>query len=98
MPAYVIVDIDVRDPETYEKYKALAPASIAAHGGRYVARGGAVEVLEGDWKPGRLVLLEFESLEKAKQWAESPEYAAAKALRHRASKANMVAVEGLNSP
>ena len=68
MPAYILVDIDVLDAERYEDYKRLASASIAAHGGKYLIRGGAVEVLDGDWKPNRFVLLEFPSVEKAKAW------------------------------
>ena len=59
MPAYVVVQIDIHDPATYERYKAMAPPSIAAYGGRYVVRGGASEVLEGTWRPPRLVVLEF---------------------------------------
>ena len=95
MPAYVIVDIDVHDPETYEEYKRLAPPAIAAYGGRYLARGGRTATLEGDWSPKRLVILEFPSLERAQQWWASAEYAEAKALRHRASRGGMVVVEGV---
>ena len=67
MSAYVIADISVNDLERYEDYKKLAPPAIAAYGGKYVARGGKAEKLEGDWEPGRVVILEFESVEKAKQ-------------------------------
>ncbi len=95
MPAYVIVDIDVRDPERYERYKELAPASIANYGGRYLARGGATEALEGDWVPKRLVVLEFENLEQARRWHDSPEYAEALALRQATALSTMVGVEGL---
>ena len=70
MPAYVIVDIEITDPEQYERYKALAPATVAAYGGRYVARGGATLSLEGDWQSKRLVILEFDSLERAQAWAQ----------------------------
>jgi uncharacterized protein (DUF1330 family) len=65
VPAYVIANVDVRDPEAYEEYRALVPATIAEHGGRYTARGGATEVAEGDWKPKRLVIVEFPSVENA---------------------------------
>jgi uncharacterized protein (DUF1330 family) len=95
MPAYVIVNIDVTDPAPYEEYKRLAPPSIAAHGGRYLARGGAVHVLEGDWSPKRLVVLEFPTAAKAKAWWDSSDYAAARRLRQSCSSAEMVVVEGL---
>jgi uncharacterized protein (DUF1330 family) len=95
MPAYVLADIEVRDPERYEKYKALAPPVIAAHGGRYLARGGRTELLEGSWAPERTVILEFPSLEKAKAWWDSLEYAEAKALRQASARTNMLIVEGL---
>lgn len=95
MPAYVIVDIGVNDPERYEDYKKLAPAAIAAYGGKYLARGGPTEVLEGDWSPNRLVILEFDSLATARQWLNSPEYREARALRHETAATNMVVVEGL---
>lgn len=96
MPALVIVDIDVTDPAGYEEYKRLASASIAAHGGRYVARGGATTVLEGPWSPKRLVVLEFASPEKAREWYASPEYAVAKEARLRTTAATtMVVVECL---
>ncbi|HEY6908382.1 MAG TPA: DUF1330 domain-containing protein [Myxococcales bacterium] len=94
MPAYVVVDIEVKDPAVYERYKALAPPSIAKYGGKYLARGGATEVLEGSWKPKRFVVLEFPSMERARAWWSSPEYAAAKALRQACSSTSMVAVEG----
>lgn len=95
MSAYVIVEIEVQDAQRYETYKQLAPPAIAAHGGRYLARGGAVETLEGGWAPKRLVILEFPSIEKAKAWWHSPEYAEAKALRHATSRSRMVVIDGL---
>ena len=82
MTAYVILDIEVLDADGYAKYKELAPASIALYGGKYIARGGKTETLEGDWQPNRLVMLEFPALEQAKAWLNSPEYAPARALRH----------------
>jgi uncharacterized protein (DUF1330 family) len=94
MPAYVIVQIKIHDPETYERYKILAPPSIAAYGGRYIVRGGQTVTLEGTWEPPRLVVLEFPDLEKARAWWASPEYAEAKALRQSVSDADMIAVEG----
>ncbi|MGB9641172.1 MAG: DUF1330 domain-containing protein [Anaerolineales bacterium] len=95
MPAYVIVDITVTDPQGYEEYKRLAPAAVALYGGKYLARGGNCETLEGDWQPQRLVILEFENMEKAKAWLNSAEYRPARALRHRYARSNMVVVEGV---
>lgn len=95
MTAYVIVDIEVTDPAGYEEYKQLATGVVAAYGGKYLARGGRVEVLEGDWTPKRLIILAFESAERAKQWLHSPEYHAPKQLRHKTAKSKMVVVEGL---
>jgi uncharacterized protein (DUF1330 family) len=95
LSAYVIVDIQVTDPQIYEDYKKLAPACVAAYGGEYLARGGRTEILEGDWEPNRLVILHFESREQVKKWLNSPEYTPVKALRHQATHTNMVVVEGL---
>jgi len=95
MSAYVIADITVTDPERYEDYKKLAPPAIAAYGGKYVARGGKSEKLEGSWDPNRIVILEFESTEKAKQFIDSPEYKEARELRHKTATSNMIVVEGL---
>lgn len=98
MPAYVLVDIDVKDPERYEEYKRMAPSSIAAYGGRYLVRGAPVEQLEGSWRPQRLVVLEFPTAERARAWWSSPEYAEARALRHAIADAHMILVEGVASP
>ncbi len=95
MSAYVIVDITVTDPECYEDYKKLAPPAIAAYGGKYVVRGGKSEKLEGNWEPNRIVILQFESTEKAKEFINSPEYREARALRHETASSNMIVVEGL---
>src|SRR5262249_40153595 len=96
MSAYVIVDIDVRDPDLYEHHKRAVPPSIDAFGGRYLARGGRTEVLEGEWTPKRLVILEFEDAERAKAWLNSREYAEARAMRQRATRTNMVVIEGVS--
>ncbi len=95
MPAYLVVETDIHDPEQYELYKQATPAAVAAYGGRFIARGGDLAVLEGDWQPKRLVLLEFPDLEAAKRFYASPEYQEAKRLREGAAAFNMVAVEGL---
>jgi uncharacterized protein (DUF1330 family) len=95
MPAYVIVDITVRDRETYERYKQLAAPAVAAYGGRYLVRGGASESLEGSWQPARFVILEFPSVQKGRAWWASPEYAPAKALRQTCADTEMLLVEGV---
>jgi uncharacterized protein (DUF1330 family) len=95
MPAYVIVETDINDPEQYEQYKQASPGAVAAEGGRFIVRGGEMAVLEGDWEPKRLVILEFPDLEAAKRFYASPRYEAAKRLREDAAKLNMVAVQGI---
>jgi uncharacterized protein (DUF1330 family) len=95
MPAYVIVETDITDPERYEQYKAASPAAVAAGGGRFLVRGGELVVLEGDWQPTRLVVLEFEDLAAAKRWYESEVYQEARMLRDGAAHLRMVAVEGV---
>jgi uncharacterized protein (DUF1330 family) len=92
--AYVVVQITVENQVVYERYKRLAPPSIAAHGGRYLARGGKSEVLEGAWQPSRLVVLEFPSPERARAWWNSPEYAEAKSLRRQSAHTDMRLIEG----
>jgi uncharacterized protein (DUF1330 family) len=95
MSAYVVVDIDIHDPEAYERYKALVPPTISAYGGRYLARGGELLTLEGDWYPTRVVILEFPSAERANAWWAAPEAAHIKALRQSAARTRMIVVEGL---
>jgi uncharacterized protein (DUF1330 family) len=95
MSAYVIVDIEILDPVGYEKYKELAQAAVKQYGGRYIARGGPNETLEGEWKANRLVILEFENVSQAKAWLNSPEYAPARALRLKYARSNMVVVQGI---
>jgi uncharacterized protein (DUF1330 family) len=97
MAAYVIVDIEIHDAARYEEYKKLAAATVAAYGGRYIVRGGAAEQLEGDSVPGRVVVLEFPSVDRAKQWWGSAEYAPARALRQACATAQMVVVQGLSA-
>ena len=98
MPAYIIVDITITDPVAYADYKELAAPTVAQYGGCYLARGGAVEILEGDWQPGRLVILEFPTLAAAKTWLNSPEYAPARAIRRQAARSNMILTEGIKTP
>jgi uncharacterized protein (DUF1330 family) len=95
--AYVLVEVEVQDPEVYAEYRPLAAESLAKHGGRYLVRGGTTEVLEGEWFP-RVVVLEFDNLEAAHAWYHSDEYQAAVALRHESAKSRMIAVEGVGTP
>jgi uncharacterized protein (DUF1330 family) len=95
MPAYAIFDIVVTDSERYEDYKKLAPPAIAAYGGKYLVRGGRLDVLEGDWNPSRIVVLEFPTAGQAKAWIDSPEYREARALRHATATTNAILVEGV---
>ena len=95
MTAYVIVDINVTDPMRYEAYKRLAAPTVELYGGKYIARGGKTETLEGDWSPTRLVILQFDNAEQAKSWLNSTEYSEARALRHQTATSNMVLIEGV---
>ena len=95
MAAYIIVHIEVTDPETFETYRQQVPAIIERHGGEYLVRGGAMEVLEGDWPLPRVVALKFPSMDQAKAWHASAEYEGPKALRQSASKGNIIVVEGV---
>ena len=95
MAAYVIADVTVTDPATMEEYRKLVPGTLAAYGGRFVVRGGAHRTVEGDWKPNRLVVLEFPSLDHARRWYDSEEYRVPKAMRLRAGRTNLVLVEGV---
>jgi uncharacterized protein (DUF1330 family) len=95
MAAYIVVDIQIIDSVQYDRYRALAPAAIEKYGGRYLVRGGAMTVLEGDWVPQRLVVLEFPSVDAAKRFHDSPEYREARALRKDAARMKLVLVEGV---
>ena len=95
MPAYLIADIEVTDPVGYDEYKKRVSAVIAAHGGRYLARGGASEVLEGTWRPKRSAIIEFPDLASMKAFWESPEYRPLREIRERSAKSNLVVIEGV---
>ena len=95
MSAYVIVNVEVLDPETYKEYVKQSPATISAHGGRFLARAGKTEVLEGDAAANRVVILEFPSYERAREWWNSEAYRLPKALRQSASEASMILVDGV---
>lgn len=94
MAGYVIVQVDVHDPEGFAVYRDMVPPTLEAYGGRYLVRGGEFECVEGRWNPKRLVIIEFDSVERAKQWWASEEYAPAKALRERTAESTMIVIEG----
>jgi uncharacterized protein (DUF1330 family) len=94
MAAYVVAEVEVTDPVAYEEYRKLVPATIARYGGKFLVRGGATEAKEGGWQPKRLVVLEFASMDQARQWYHSPEYAPALAIRLKAARSKVVLAEG----
>lgn len=94
MAGYVIAEIEVTDPEKYQGYTSLAPATVEQYGGRYLVRGGESASKEGGWTPARLVVLEFPSLEQASTWYDSPEYSAIRDIRWEATNSKMVFIEG----
>jgi uncharacterized protein (DUF1330 family) len=94
MAAYLVVQVSIEDPVRYEDYKRMVTPTLAKYGGRFLVRGGRTETLEGDWHPERFVLLEFQSMERAKAWWACEEYAPAKALRQATSKTQMIVAEG----
>ena len=96
MSAYVIVEVQVNNEKEYEDYKKLTPGSVSAYDGKFIVRGGRAESLEGDWNPQRIVVLEFPSVEKAKEWWASKEYAPAKQIRQNAAATRMLVIEGYN--
>jgi uncharacterized protein (DUF1330 family) len=98
MPAYVVIETDINDPQQYERYKAASPDAVHSGGGSFLVRGGELAVLEGDWDPSRLVILEFPDLDAVKRWYDSPEYVEARKLREGAANLRMVAVQGLDKP
>lgn len=95
MAAYVVVEVEVQDKDRYETYKRMVPPTLTPYGGRFIVRGGEVEALEGEWAPKRLVIVEFPSVERAKAWWSSQEYAEAKALRQATAHSRMIVVAGL---
>ncbi|MEY4751512.1 MAG: hypothetical protein RIQ60_3726 [Pseudomonadota bacterium] len=95
MAAYIYAQIDVTDPTLYEEYRQKVPALIAAHGGRYLVRGGAVTVLEGELAPQRQVLLEFPDIAALEAFYHAPDYQALKAVRQRASHGHLLAIQGV---
>ena len=95
MAGYLIADVDVTDRKSYEEYVKLVPGTVEAFGGKYLVRAGPYDRLEGDWAPKRLVVIEFESVERARQWYDSTEYQPAKDIRLRTAISNLLIVDGL---
>jgi uncharacterized protein (DUF1330 family) len=94
MPAYVIADITVTDTKAFEEYAKLTPAVLARYGGQFIVRGGNAQALEGEWRPQRLVVMRFDSVEQARRWWSSEEYAPLRKMRQGASQGRLIAVEG----
>jgi uncharacterized protein (DUF1330 family) len=94
MAAYVIGEVEVTDPATYEDYRKQVPAVVTKYGGRFIVRGGKAESLEGGWAPKRIVVLEFPSVQQVQKWYRSAEYAPLIELRQRASRGKLILVEG----
>lgn len=94
MAGYIIVELEVTDPEKFAKYRELVPAIIEQYGGTYIVRGGDTEVLEGDWNPKRIVVLKFESVKRAKEFMDSEKYAPVKQMRFESANSNALVVEG----
>jgi uncharacterized protein (DUF1330 family) len=95
MSAYVVVEVEVQDKDRYETYKRMVPPTLTPYGGRFIVRGGEAEALEGEWSPKRVVIMAFPSVERAKAWWGSEEYAEAKALRQATARSRMIVVAGI---
>ena len=98
MRGYIVLEVAIKDASAYERYKELAAPTVALCGGSYLVRGGVAEALEGDWQPARVVVLEFPSLGRAREWWSSPEYAPAKAIRQQCADTLMLLVPGIAEP
>ena len=95
MSAYLIAEVNITDPTVFEQYRAGVPATIAAYGGKYIVRGGVCEGLEGTWQPKRVIVLQFDSMARLKEWYNSKEYAPLLALRQKCANTNVIAIEGV---
>ena len=95
MAAYVIVQVDVKDPVRYDDYKRMVPPSLEKFGGRFLVRGGKTHTMEGNWSPQRFVMVEFPTVEQAKAWWDSPEYRAARDLRWATAESQLIIAEGI---
>jgi uncharacterized protein (DUF1330 family) len=94
MAAYVILDVKIQDAERYAEYVKAGTSSVPQYGGKYIVRGGKVEVLEGPWQPNRMIVIEFANFDQANRWYHSPEYQAALPGRLRSAESKVVIVEG----
>jgi len=97
MPAYVIADIEVHDPDAYKEYASRVQATLDPFEGRFLVRGGPSETLEGGWQPQRVVVLQFPSADHARSWHESPDYVKLTKIRHSASTGSLILAEGVES-
>jgi len=97
MACYVIAEVEITDPAGFEEYRQRVPATIAKHGGTYLVRGGATEAIEGDWKPARLIVLEFPTLACARAWYASSDYAPLIPLRERSARTKLIFAEGIEA-
>jgi uncharacterized protein (DUF1330 family) len=95
MPAYIILNVEVTDPERYGEYAKTGAPTVAQYGGRYLARGGRAEKLEGGVEPKRVVVIEFNTADRARAWWASSEYAGPKAVRQSAARSDVILVEGV---
>ncbi|MCH7831947.1 MAG: DUF1330 domain-containing protein [Proteobacteria bacterium] len=97
MAAYIVVQIEITDPETFETYRAQVPATLEPYGGEFIVRGGDMEILEGEWAAPRCVILKFPDMDAAKAWQASPEYEGPMALRQTSANVNMIVVDGIDA-
>ena len=95
MAAYYIVEIDIQDPARFEEYRSKVPPTIERYGGKYLVRGGRLETIEGEWRPKRIVVLEFSTVEQAKRWYDSEEYRPLREVRRGSARGHIVLVEGV---
>ena len=95
MAAYVIADVEVTDPAKFNEYRSQVSSTLEIYGGKYIVRGGATEKAEGNWEPGRMVIIQFESMDQAKRWYNSEEYSGPMRLRHQSANTNFLFVEGV---
>ena len=95
MAGYIVADIEITDPDEYQKYAQHTAATLEPYGGKFLVRGGQPETVEGDWKTKRIVIIEFPSVEQAKIWYDSPEYSAIKGIRHGSTISNILLVHGI---
>ena len=95
MAGYVIVEVEVIDPEPYEEYRARVPATLERYDGRFLVRGGTCETLEGNWQPRRIVVLEFPSVERAREWYTSPEYQQILPIRDQHARSRAILIQGV---